>query len=123
MIAKANRISFKSRGKWPELVQEAVDWVIRAFMVNGLDKAEAESHALTAIDAITEATGGQMIYMPRMTNARLKERNLRVYEEFTGSNQGELARKHGVSVQHVYRIIQLQREQRRTTVHAEGDGS
>jgi Mor family transcriptional regulator len=104
MSAKANAISSRSRSKWPELVQEATDWITRAFVEKGMGNDAAESCAVTAIDALTGAIGGQLIYFPLAARARSDERNRRIQKEFTGNNQGELARKHGVSVQHVYRI-------------------
>jgi Mor family transcriptional regulator len=53
--------------------------------------------------------GGQLLYFPKGESLHRSERDLKIYGEFNGSNQAELAQKYETSIQHVYRIIEAVR--------------
>lgn len=61
-------------------------------------------------DRLAEEWGGQSVYIP-MDNAR---RNARLYNEFTGDNVHDLAKKYRLSLSAVYRIVADERSKRRT---------
>lgn len=60
-------------------------------------------------DFLSLSWGGQMVYFPKDS----KRRASMMYAEFDGSNHADLARKYGVCVQTVYRVIKQEREARR----------
>lgn len=49
--------------------------------------------------------GGSVIYIPKGTLKHLNARNKLIKAEFTGNNHTELAKKYGLSVQWVYKIV------------------
>lgn len=61
-------------------------------------------------DRLAEEWGGQNVYIP-MDSAR---RNARLYDEFTGDNVHDLAKKYRLSVARVYSIVADERSRRRT---------
>lgn len=54
---------------------------------------------------IAQNWGGEVIYIPRNLLMALNERDMKIYNEFNGNNHRELARKYGVSMQWVYKIV------------------
>ncbi|BFR47473.1 Mor transcription activator domain-containing protein [Nitratidesulfovibrio sp. HK-II] len=60
-------------------------------------------------DRLAEEWGGQNVYIP-MDSAR---RNARLYNEFTGDNVHDLAKKYRLSVARVYSIVADERTKRR----------
>jgi Mor family transcriptional regulator len=97
--------ALSGNSKWPEILQEITDGLIRAFIKHGKSEEQAETNALIAVDAMIFLMGGQMIYFPRGLLENIDARNKRIKEEFTGANHSDLARRYGISKQHVYRII------------------
>lgn len=67
-------------------------------------KADEIAHAIT--DEMAEDWGGQLVYFPIDLASR---RNLLIYDKFTGDNHADLAIEFKVSVQHVYRVVKIQR--------------
>jgi Mor family transcriptional regulator len=53
--------------------------------------------------------GGLILYFPKGDYFLRRERDLKIFNEFTGSNVPELAQKYDTSVQHIYRIIEWMR--------------
>lgn len=60
-------------------------------------------------DHLAKEWGGQNVYIP-MDNMR---RNARLYDEFTGDNVHELAKKYRLSLARVYAIVADERSRRR----------
>ncbi len=65
-------------------------------------------------DMLADEWGGQSIYMPKDVARRCLKRNIRLFDEFNGSNVAELARKYGLSEQRVYAVIKAERARRRS---------
>lgn len=59
---------------------------------------------------LTDNWGGQLIYIPKNHGGRLDERDRQIYAEFDGRNHQQLAKKYGLAVQQVYKIIKLARQ-------------
>ena len=57
------------------------------------------------------AWGGQQVYIPKDRHRRAAM----LCREFTGNNHVELARKYGLCIQTVYRILRQERANRRVT--------
>jgi Mor family transcriptional regulator len=56
--------------------------------------------------------GGQNIYFPMGLSYKLSQRDQAIYNEFNGINHSELARKHHVSLQWIYKIVKtVQKEE------------
>lgn len=57
--------------------------------------------------------GGDMLYIPQGRVFHTSRLYRQIWEGFSGSNQADLARQFGVSLQHVYRVIAKERERER----------
>ena len=71
----------------------------------GLSDESAKRLAVSISKAFAEDFGGEVIYIPKGILLPLSGRDLAIYNEFTGDNHNELARKYKVSVAWVYKII------------------
>lgn len=74
----------------------------------------AVSIARTVTHHVAHDWAGQMLYIPNSLakDAARAARNAKIYDEFTGDNQPELARRYNLSVHAIYRIIAAERERR-----------
>lgn len=93
---------------------EVKEYLLHYFLEKGLLtealRERAASETATALaDYLCFSWGGHQPYIPKDSQRRAA----RLYREFTGSNHEELARKYGLSVSAVYKIIQRVRETRR----------
>lgn len=96
--------AFKSKG--PELLVDLASHVtetIKGLCPKHADKAEEVGQAVA--DLMAMHWGGQNIYFPMGLSYRLSKRDLQIYDEFNGTNHADLARKHRVSLQWVYKIV------------------
>lgn len=66
---------------------------------------------------IADLWGGQILYIPKDIAGVICSRNAKIYAEFVGDNHAELARKYGLSFQHIHRIIQKERQKRSVRQH------
>lgn len=55
--------------------------------------------------AISELWGGQNVYIPRAVSLFATERDRQIWHEFNGRNHAALAKKFGVSMQWIYKIV------------------
>ncbi|UTH76082.1 Mor transcription activator family protein [Chromobacterium sp. IIBBL 290-4] len=101
--------SFRSKG--PELLADLTDHITEALkQLAHTESRQAEKIAQEITRRMTQHWGGQNIYFPLGKSTRSAERDQRILQEFTGANHAELAQKHGISVQWVYKIIKNQRQ-------------
>ncbi|WP_412763632.1 Mor transcription activator family protein [Rodentibacter abscessus] len=73
--------------------------------ISDIDTILAQQIAIEVANHIAQCWGGEVIYIPRNLVLLLSERDRKIFNEFNGSNQRELARKYNVSMQWVYHII------------------
>ena len=73
-----------------------------------LPKEQRLSAALKVVEALATQYGGFQLYVPKIDSVKRVLRDKRVFEEFTGNNHEELARKHKTSPRHIYRILSEQ---------------
>ena len=79
--------------------------------VLGIERERASQAAYDIIRRILEACGGEYFYVPKDIRLAAHERDIKIWQSFTGHNHRELAREHGVTVQYVYQILARMREQ------------
>lgn len=79
----------------------------------GLDISEEDARQLGIEVAvlIAQEWGGANIYVPSNLKVNIATRDMKLYKEFNGHNQNELARKYKISVVWVYKIIKRVRQQ------------
>ncbi|PHV02845.1 DNA-binding protein [Iodobacter sp. BJB302] len=100
--------SFRSKG--PELLVDLTDNIAAALIeLASLDIEKAAQLASEIADRMAAHWGGQNIYFPMGLSVKLSKRDQRIYDEFNGTNHSELARKFGVSLQWIYKIVKTVR--------------
>lgn len=97
--------------KYNELASTIFDAWVRLLVDKGLSEEEAEKLSEEAVDCILDTFSGENIYIPRNISARAAARNRKIYDEFTGYNHDELARKYQITRQRLYGIIRQVRGQ------------
>lgn len=89
-----------------ELLSDMAAKIAAKLVSIGVDSSKADEIAHSVTDEMSEDWGGQLVYFPINLASR---RNLLIYEKFTGDNHTELATEFEVSVQHIYRVVKIQR--------------
>lgn len=90
----------------PELVIDLEDKLIELLLSQlSIDRPKAREIAYLAARHITDEWGGQLIYIPKNQLGKLSERDIKIWKEFNGSNHTHLAKKYGLTVQQIYKIL------------------
>lgn len=71
----------------------------------------AETIGMDAMKKLLAVFGGEMLYLLKPESVIRSRRDRKIYEDFTGDNYLELARKNDLTTRHVRKIIQEQRSQ------------
>jgi Mor family transcriptional regulator len=100
------RRSHKYKSRAPEFLRDLQEQAFITLRENGLQAGLAEDIANTIARHMCQHWGGQLLYFPKGESLDRAERDLKIFGEFNGFNQAELAQKFDTSTQHVYRIIE-----------------
>lgn len=73
---------------------------------SGLDHEAAHAAACSIASEVAKDWGGMQIYFPK----GLSLRDIKIFQEFTGNNHTELARKYNLTEVRVYQILEKARE-------------
>lgn len=105
------RNDFRSKG--PELLVDLAQHVAVTLVELGkIDQQKAEQFGREIADRMAAHWGGQNVYFPMGLSYKLSQRDHEIYDEFNGTNHSELARKYGVSLQWIYKIVKaVQKEE------------
>lgn len=104
-----NQVS-EDRNKAPELLAEMahhVSAVLKEMTDMGTD--EADNIAFEVITRIAEQWGGCQFYFPKGVAMQYYRRYRQIYQDFTGSNHTDLAKRYHLSIQRIYKIIDIVR--------------
>lgn len=94
-----------------ELYQDLIDHTSLHLMSNGIPEDKATELGNSLADFLVDHWGGQYITFPKDRLYRNRKRRLEIVGEFDGGNHHELARKYGLSVNAVYKILKLHHDQ------------
>ncbi|RAS18902.1 Mor family transcriptional regulator [Microvirgula sp. AG722] len=109
---------FKSKG--PELLVDLAQHTAVALTeLLGIEPARAEQAGREIADRMAAHWGGQNIYFPMGLSYKLSQRDQQIYDAFNGTNHSDLARKYGVSLQWIYKIVKTVRQEE--TARRQGD--
>ncbi|MEW8494281.1 MAG: Mor transcription activator family protein [Candidatus Thiodiazotropha taylori] len=96
------------QSKGPELLADLRDHAEAVFLaMTDIDADTAGKIARELTDRMRSNWGGQLIYFPKGDSIEIAERDLQMYDDFTGKNHDELARKYNISVQQVYKRLRI----------------
>jgi len=97
--------------RWPKAMTEFVQVLSAAAIRNGIskDKADADQIARWVVLTLGVHFGGRQVYLPKGDVLYAALRDVKMWQEFTGHNHEQLAKKYNLSVVAVYKIIGQQR--------------
>lgn len=99
-----------SKSRQHEFSQALYDIIYHALIRQGMSGKQALMVAEESTDTILDEFGGENLYIPKNISGKAARRNRQIYDEFTGDNHDELAKKYGVTLQRIYAIIKEQRQ-------------
>jgi len=94
---------------YPEILADLQAIVTSSLTAAGIDAAQSSQVAHQAAEKIRKSWGGQMVYIAKGKDYELSQRDLEIWEKFTGRNHSQLCREYGISLQWLYKIINHQR--------------
>lgn len=99
------------RSKGPELLVDLTEHVAAALSeLVSMEDGTARHVAKEVADRMAAHWGGQNVYFPMGQAGKVSQRDRQIYEEFNGTNQSDLARKWGMSLQWIYKIVKAVRK-------------
>jgi len=104
-------IQKQNRSQGPELLIDLAQNIahVLAELIE-LDQERGEHVGQEVANRMSAHWGGQLIYFPIGTAIKLSARDLAIWNDFTGQNHSDLARKYGVSLQWIYKIVKAMRQ-------------
>ena len=101
---------FKSKG--PELLSDLATHAAETMVeLLEIDPELAQQAGMELANRMTVVWGGQNIYFPMGMSYKLSQRDRQIFEDFTGANHSDLARKYGVSLQWIYKVVKTVRQE------------
>lgn len=79
----------------------------------------AEAHGNEVAMQMAAIWGGQQLYMPKGIHVQASKLHQQFFEEWTGQNHREIARKHNLSLAFVYKVVKRMRLA--VVAHDQGD--
>ena len=100
--------------RWPEGLTELASIIEESLKGVGYEQDERLKITETTLKAMAFLAGGRTFYLPRGKKLESAIRNFHIFQEFTGDNVPELARKHSLTEVQIYSILRSQRELAKT---------
>jgi Mor family transcriptional regulator len=88
-----------------ELLSDVADHSKRVLEDHGIDENVAEQAGLAIANFLAEHWGGQLVNIPKDHVFKLAQRDIEIYDAFTGHNHSELARKFKMTTRGIYKVI------------------
>lgn len=88
-----------------ELLKEMKFHITKLLCLKGMEKKGALKLSEDILDLFCTHCGGQMIYFPKATYQKARDRAKQIYTEFNGSNKKEICQKYGITEVWLYQII------------------
>ncbi len=109
-IAKFDNQDFHTKA--PDLLADLAKHTAVAAQEFGISEELAENIGMITAMRITHAWGGLFVYMPKAQDLFACEREKQIFNEFNGTNHTYLAKKYGLSIQWIYKIVKrVQKEE------------
>lgn len=95
----------KKNARGVRTLLDIADVIIVELVALGIAPAAAREMALRAADRVRETYGGDAIYIPRGAALILAQRNIEIYNKFTGNNHRALGQEYTLTPRQIYDII------------------
>ena len=94
--------------KYPEILVEMIE-IMMPLLLLQTSVEQAEHLAYTIAEAFRKELGGMPIYLSKGQEFELSQRDLALWNDYTGRNIHELVKKYNVSAQWVYSVVKRAR--------------
>lgn len=88
-----------------ELLDDVAAHAKNVLADHGIANDVAEQCGVALAEFLAEHWGGQLINFPKNFLYKLAQRDMAIYEEFTGHNHAKLASKYNMSVRGIYKLV------------------
>lgn len=102
-----------------ELLDDVAAHTVEVLSDHGISSELAEQAAFALTEHLAENWGGQLINFPMNFFYKLAQRDMVIYNEFNGRNHAALAKRYGMSVRGIYKLIK--RAKKRATTEVQHD--
>ena len=106
-----NPPNISSKRPGMEALLEIARLVQEQLQSDGVDAVKAREIALKAADHVRINYGGTEVYISKGIALVLHDRDWKIWREFDGYNQRELATRYDITPRHVYRIVERCRDE------------
>ena len=106
MSIEATRMALKRH----ELLEELQDVIARQLVEMGAAPDAASVTASMVVDYLSTYWAGQVVSFPKDVQYKLTLKELEIYDQFSGRNKDELARKYGMTPRGMGKLIARIRE-------------
>lgn len=117
--ATAEAMRPKAEDGYPELLRDMAGIVERQLLQGGVEAQLAAAIAMNVVEEVREHFGGQMLYMPKGELWQRRRVWQAMWADFNGRNHDELAKKFGMNVVGVYRVLAIMRAEHRKRVQGD----
>ncbi|WP_211224692.1 Mor transcription activator family protein [Oceanospirillum beijerinckii] len=93
-----------------ELLADTAQQTEELLKLYGIDESIADQVGCAVADHLANHWGGQLINIPKDYQYKLANRDLEIWNDFTGSNHAQLAKKYKLSTRAIYKIIKRVKE-------------
>jgi len=98
---------------YPELFADLAAQVAEQIIERGMAEEQVAKEIGAGIaEYIREHWSGINMYIPKGRRMEELKRDATIYDEYSGSNAQELARKYGMALASIYRIVARERDRR-----------
>ncbi|MGF6098862.1 Mor transcription activator family protein [Pseudomonas sp. 18175] len=93
-----------------DLLSETIEPMTKVIQQSlGVSSEVAEATCIEIITMFAHLWGGQVVYIPKRISVRTSKLHQQIYDDCNGRNHHEVATKHGVCVQLVYKVMKRMR--------------
>lgn len=96
---------------YPEFLAELAGQMAELLIARGLPADQAAEIGREAAERVRQTWGGIEVYIPKGRSFTLSQRDIEIWNEWNGRNVVELCRKHDLTEQRLYQILDAMRRQ------------
>jgi Mor family transcriptional regulator len=95
---------------YPEILQTLKDSIVRSLVEQGVAKKIAEQCAHNSAEQIRAEWGGTPVYICKGLSYEISQRDLEIWNKFTGKNHHQLCKEYSITIVWLYKILGYQRK-------------
>lgn len=107
------------RDRYPALLTELAQLIGQKLGEIGIEPERAAAIGQTVAEHVRQHYGGQLVYITKGASFETRQRWQAMWRDFRGDNHAELARKYGMNIKQVYRVLALMAAEHRKRAQPE----